>query len=136
MNKVMLIGNLGKDPVMNYTQNGTAITRFSIAVNRRTRTPNGDWQDETEWINIVAWDKLAERCSQFLHKGNKVFVEGRLTQRKFVGSKDNVERLMVEVVINDMEMLTPKSQQPSSEGSGDFLSGEDDVLGDLDDHPF
>ena len=138
MNKVMLIGNLGRDPEMNYTQSGTAITKFSLAVNRRTKAQSGEWQDETEWFNIIAWDKLAERCSQYLHKGNKVFVEGRLTQRKYV-DRNNVDRLSVEVIINDMEMLTPKDgsrQSVPSSASNDFLGGDDDVLGDLDDHPF
>src|SRR5205085_2328850 len=69
MNKIMLIGNLGRDPEMSYTNNGTAVTKFSLAVSRRTKSPTGERQEETEWFNIVAWRQLAETCSQYLRKG-------------------------------------------------------------------
>jgi single-strand DNA-binding protein len=134
----MLIGNLGRDPEMNYTQGGTAITKFTLAVNRYTKGTDGERKTETEWFNIVAWNQLAETCSKYLQKGQKVFVEGRLSQRKYV-DRNNVERVSVEVIINDMEMLTPKDgsrQSVPSSASNDFLGGDDDVLGDLDDHPF
>jgi len=137
MNKIMLIGNLGRDPEMSYTSSGIAVTKFSIAVNRVSKSSTGERQDETEWFNIIAWRQLAETCNNFLRKGQKVFVEGRLTQRKYT-DRNNVERTAVEVVINDMEMLTPKSQsqnQGSASNSDTFLDN-DDSLGDLDDHPF
>lgn len=134
MNKIMLIGNLGRDPEMTYTQEGVAFTRFSLAVNRYTKASGGERKEETEWFNIVAWRQLAETCSTYLRKGSKVFVEGRLTQRKYT-DKSGVERTAVDVIINDMEMLTPKGQMPGSTGSDSFLSDKDD-LGDLDDHPF
>lgn len=135
MNKIMLIGNLGKDPDMSYTQNGKAVTKFSLAVNRRVKLPSGERQEETEWFNIVAWDQLAETCNNWLKKGQKVFVEGRLQQRKYT-DKNNIERTAIDVVISDMEMLTPKSQ--TSGGSSGFVGGQvdDTDLGDLDDHPF
>jgi single-strand DNA-binding protein len=134
MNKIMLIGNLGKDPEMSYTNNGTAVTKFSLAVNRVTKSPTGERQEETEWFNIVAWRQLAETCSQYLRKGSKVFIEGRIQQRKYTG-QDGVTRTVIDVIANDMEMLTPKSQQAAVSGSNnDFLN--DDSLGDLDDHPF
>ena len=135
MNKIMLIGNLGKDPEMNYTPSGIAVTKFSLAVNRTTKSPTGERQEETEWFNIVAWRQLAETCNTYLHKGDKVYIEGRLTQRKYT-DKNGIDRWMVEVMVNDMEMLTPKS---ASSGSTDsFLGGrgEEDPLGDLGDHPF
>lgn len=137
MNKIMLIGNLGADPEMSYTTSGTPVTKFRIAVNRRTRGTDGEWKNETDWFSIVAWNNLAETCSKFLQKGHKVYVEGRLTQRKYT-DRNNVERTAVEVVINDMEMLTPKSQSQSQAGSSssDNFLGDDDALGDLDDHPF
>jgi|GEM_PF-813881 len=120
MNKIMLIGNLGKDPDMSYTQNGKAVTKFSLAVNRRTKGPSGERQDETEWFHIVVWDQLAETCNTWLKKGQKVYVEGRLQQRKYT-DKSNVERLSVEVVITEMEILTPKSQEkPQDEHDLDF----------------
>jgi single-strand DNA-binding protein len=136
MNKIMLIGNLGKDPEMNYTPSGVALTKFSLAVNRVTKSSTGERQEETDWFNIVAWRQLAETCNTYLHKGSKVFIEGRLTQRKYT-DKNGIDRWMVEVIANDMEMLTPKSAQSSSSDS--FLAGnadDSDPLGDLEDHPF
>ncbi len=136
LNKIMLIGNLGKDPEMNYTPGGLAITKFSLAVSRNKKTSTGERQEETDWFNIVAMDKRAEICNQYLHKGSKVYIEGRLTQRKYT-DKNGIERWMVEVIVNDMEMLTPKSAQSGS--SSDFLAGNadnSDPLGDLEDHPF
>jgi len=133
MNKIMLIGNLGRDPEMNYTPNGTAIAKFSLAVNRVTKSATGERQEETEWFYIVAWQQLAERCSTYLKKGQKVFIEGRLATRKYT-DKNGVERTAVEVIASDMEFLTPKDRQASA-SSSDILSG-DDSLGDLEDHPF
>ena len=136
MNKIMLIGNLGKDPEMNYTPSGVALTKFSLAVNRVTKTPTGEKQKETDWFNIVVWRQLAETCNKYLHKGSKVYIEGRLTQRKYT-DKNGIDRWMVEVMANDMEMLTPKSAQGGS--SDQFLAGnadDTDPLGDLEDHPF
>jgi len=136
LNKIMLIGNLGKDPEMNYTPSGIALTKFSLAVNRVTKTATGEKQEETDWFNIIAWRQLAETCNTYLHKGSKVYIEGRLTQRKYT-DKNGIDRWMVEVVASDMEMLSPKSAQGSS--SDQFLGGnadESDPLGDLEDHPF
>lgn len=134
LNKIMLIGNLGRDPEMNYTQNGTALTKFSLAVSRSYKTSSGEKREETEWFNIVVWDKLAETCNQYLHKGNKVYIEGRLTQRKYTDKEGN-QRTAVDVIASDMEMLTPKSTQA---GSSEFLAGDSDAdpLGDLEEHPF
>jgi single-strand DNA-binding protein len=129
MNKIMLIGNLGRDPELNYTQSGVAVAKFSLAVNRVSKSSTGERQNETEWFNIVAFKQLAETCNSYLHKGSKVFIEGRLQQRKYT-DRNNVERIAVEVVANDMEMLTPKSAQSSS----DFMAGNIDDLGDLEDH--
>lgn len=136
MNKIMLIGNLGKDPEMNYTPAGIAVTKFSLAVNRVTKSPSGERQEETEWFNIVAWRQLAETCNTYLHKGSKVFIEGRLTQRKYT-DREGIQRTAIDVIANDMEMLTPKSAQGGS--TDQFLAGspdDTDPLGDIDDHPF
>jgi single-strand DNA-binding protein len=134
MNKIMLIGNLGRDPDMSYTESGVAFTKFSLAVNRVTKLPSGERKEETEWFNIVAWRQLAETCSTYLKKGQKVFVEGRLQSRKYTNPKDGIERTLYDVVITDMEMLTPKGQ---SSGSSGFVGGQvEDDLGDLDEHPF
>jgi len=133
MNKIMLIGNLGRDPEMNYTPSGLAVAKFSLAVSRYAKSATGERQDETEWFNIVAWKQLAETCSTYLKKGQKVFIEGRLATRKYT-DKNGVERTAVEVIASDLEFLTPKDRQ-SSASSSDILSG-DDGLGDLEDHPF
>jgi single-strand DNA-binding protein len=135
MNKIMLIGNLGKDPEMSYTPNGIAVTRFSLAVNRVTKSSTGERQEETEWFNIVAWRQLAETCNAYLKKGSKVFIEGRLTQRKYTDNQ-GIQRTAIEVIASDMEILTPKSQQAQTGGSN-FVGGNvEEDLGDLDDNPF
>lgn len=132
MNKIMLIGNLGRDPEMNYTPNGTAVTRFSLAVNRVTKSASGERQEETQWFNIVAWQKLAETCNTYLHKGSKIFIEGRLQTRKYTDNS-GIERTTVEVIASGMEMLTPKEKQS---GASPDTSSEEDDLGDPDDPPF
>jgi len=135
MNKIILIGNLGRDPEMSYTPNGIAVTKFTMAVSRVTKSPTGERQEETEWFNIVAWRQLAETCNTYLRKGNKVYIEGRLQTRKYT-DRNGVERMAIEVIANEMEMLTPKSTQTSSPSFvGGQVSNNDD-LGDLDDHPF
>ena len=114
LNKIMLIGNLGKDPELQVTSDGTPFTRFSLAVSRNYTTKSGERREETEWFNIVAWRQLAETCERYLHKGSKVYIEGRVTQRKYT-DKNGLERTSVDVTITDMEMLTPKSASSNSE---------------------
>src|SRR5438067_10757694 len=116
MNKITLIGNLGRDPEMNYTPNGVAVTKFSLAVNRVTRSSTGEKQEETDWFNIVAWRQLAETCNNYLHKGDKVYVEGRLTQRKY-SDKAGVQRTAIEVIANDVEFLSTKSSATNTEAA-------------------
>lgn len=130
MNKIMLIGNLGRDPEMSYTASGQAMTKFSLAVSRRWKdSESGERREETTWFNIVAWRQLAETCNNYLHKGSKVFVEGRMTSRKYT-DKDGVERTVWDVNLENMEMLDPKGQgggQGGSQGSGysDDIGGDD-----------
>src|SRR5712692_8376951 len=109
LNKVMLIGNLGNDPEMRFTASGTALTTFPVAVNRNSRTPEGEWREETEWFNIVAWSELAERLAQNLHKGRKVYVEGRLQTRSWEG-QDGQKRYRTEVVASTMQLLDSRPQ--------------------------
>ncbi len=103
LNKVTIIGNLGKDPEMRFTANGTPITSFSIAVNR-TYTMGGERKEETEWFNVVAWSKLAETCNQFLGKGQQVYIEGRLQTRSWDG-QDGQKHYRTEIVANDVIFL-------------------------------
>src|SRR5579864_2907252 len=121
LNKIMLIGNLGRDPEMNVTGDGTPFTRFSIAVNRRVKSSSGERKEETEWFNVVAWRQLAELCNTYLQKGSKVYIEGRLTQRKYT-DKNGVERTSVEVIASDVEFLSGK-QQGSAEA--DLVTDEE-----------
>jgi single-strand DNA-binding protein len=104
LNRVELIGNLTRDPELRYTPSGAAVCSFGLATNRSWTTDTGEKHEETEFHNIVAWNKLAELCSQFLTKGRKVFVEGRLATRKWT-SQDGQPRTTVEIVINDMILL-------------------------------
>jgi single-strand DNA-binding protein len=133
MNTIILIGNLGKDPDMSYTTNGVAVTKFSLAVSRNEKTSSGEWQKETDWYNITAWGRDAETCNNYLKKGNKVYIEGRLALRKYK-DRNNVERFSPDVTLSRMELLTPREQTPAAGYVGG--SAEDDGLGDLDEHPF
>lgn len=105
LNKVMVIGRLGKDPETKYTPQGSAMTRFSVASGRRWRTAEGEDREETEWFNVVAWDKLAEICAQYLLKGSQVYIEGRLKTRSWDDQATGQKRYITEVVAGDMIML-------------------------------
>ena len=121
LNKIMLIGNLGRDPEMSYTPSGKAITKFTMAVTRRMKDrESGERREETQWFNVVAWDQLAETINSYLHKGSKTYIEGRMTSRKYT-DKEGQERTFWEVVAENMEMLDPKgaSQGSSAEGLDD-----------------
>jgi single-strand DNA-binding protein len=125
LNKIILIGNLGRDPEMSYTPGGSAVTKFSVAVSRRwNEKATGERREETQWFSVVAWEKLAETCNQYLHKGSKVYLEGRMTSRKYT-DKTNVERTVWDVVLSEMEMLDPKDQG-SGAGAGSGARGGDE----------
>ena len=113
LNKIMLIGNLGKDPDFNVTPDGTPVAKFSLAVSRNSKNRSGERVKETEWFNIVAWRQLAEICEKYLHRGSKVYIEGRLTQRKYTDKEGN-QRTAVEVIANDMQMLDSKEASGGS----------------------
>jgi single-strand DNA-binding protein len=128
LNKIMLIGNLGRDPEMTYTPDGKAITKFSLAVNRtwKDRDTN-ERKEETTWFYCVAFDRLAETCSQYLHKGSKAYLEGRMTSRKYT-NKDGVEVTAWEVRLEQMQMLDPKeSRSTVGAGLGADEASPDDI---------
>lgn len=104
LNRVQLIGNLTRDPELRYTPQGTAVCTFGLATNRSWTTDSGEKREETEFHRIVAWNKLAELCSQLLVKGRKIYVEGRLSTRSWTG-QDGAQRTTTEVVIDDMILL-------------------------------
>jgi single-strand DNA-binding protein len=131
LNKVMIIGNVGRDPEMRFTANGSAVTTFSVAANRRYAKQDGEWAEETEWFNIVTWNQLAERCSQNIQKGSRVYVEGRLQTRSWDG-QDGQRHYRTEVIANTV------SSQDRRQASGVAVgAGEDDSsIIDPDDLPF
>ncbi len=104
LNKVMIIGNLGADPEMRYMADGTAMTSFRVASSRNFNSPDGERREETEWFAVVAWRKLAEQCSQFLQKGRRVYVEGRLRTRSW-DTPDGQRRFRTEVIANRVLFL-------------------------------
>ena len=104
MNKIIVIGNLGRDPEMRYTPSGKSVTSFSVASSRRYTTASGDQREETEWFNVSAWGRLSELCNQYLTKGQQVYVEGRLRSRSFEG-RDGQMRFVNEITLNDVQFL-------------------------------
>ena len=104
LNKVQIIGNLGADPEMRFTANGRAVTTLRVAVSRRYTTQDGERREETEWVRVVAWQKLAELASQYLAKGRSVYVEGRLQTREW-DDKEGQHRYTTEVVAQDIQFL-------------------------------
>jgi single-strand DNA-binding protein len=134
VNKAILLGNVGKEPELRYTQNGTAVCNFTLATTER-RKVGGEWQDQTEWHNLVAWGKLAETCSNFLGKGSQVYIEGRIQTRKWE-DRDGNSRYSTEVVANQMVLLgRPKGQRPDAGGYGDSYSPGGGSKGPADDFP-
>jgi single-strand DNA-binding protein len=104
VNKVMVMGNLGADPEMRFTADGTPITNFRIAVNRMVGGTSGERRQETDWFTIVAWRKLAETCNQYLTKGKRVYIEGRLQIRSWQ-DKEGQTRYQTEIIANDVIFL-------------------------------
>lgn len=113
LNRVQLIGNLTRDPELRYTPQGTAVCSFSIATNRNWTTDTGEKKEEVEFHRIVAWNKLAELCSQFLVKGRKVYVEGRLSTRSW-NAQDGTQKQTTEIIISDMILLDSKRPEGES----------------------
>ena len=114
LNKVMIIGNLGADPEMRYIADGTAVTNFRVAASRSYTAADGERKEETEWFSVVVWRKLAELCSQYLNKGRRVYVEGRLQTRSW-NTPEGERRYKTEVVAEDVQFLDSKdyAQRPA-----------------------
>jgi single-strand DNA-binding protein len=139
LNKVMLIGNLGKDPEIRYTQGGTAVATFNVATTEKFKGKDGQMQDQTEWHRIVAWARLAEICGEYLHKGSRVYIEGRLQTRKWTDQNGN-EKYTTEIVAREMKMLSPRggSEQDSYGGYQEppFPDSPQGMMGTGEDVPF
>ncbi len=135
LNKVMIIGNIGTDPEMRFTPNGNPVTTFRMASSRIFTTPEGERKQETEWFTVVTWNKLAESCNQFLTKGKRAYVEGRLRTRAWEG-QDGQRRSRVEIVADRVLFL---DRQPATVPLSDEAKVEDkveDVVVEAEDLPF
>ena len=124
LNKVMLIGNAGRDAELRYTANGVAQASFSLAVNNRRRGQTGEWEDNTEWFNIILFREQAERLSQYITKGKPLYVEGRLQTRTW-DDDAGTKHYRTEVIANTIQLLGGRD----GEGSGSGASRPDDVWG-------
>jgi len=125
LNKVMIIGNVGTEPEMRFTANGNPVTSFRIAASRTYVTPDGERRQETEWFSVVAWNRLAETCNQFLAKGRRAYVEGRLQTRSWEGP-DGQKRSRVEVVANTILFLDRQNTAaPFADDSASTPAAED-----------
>ena len=113
LNRMTAVGNLGSDPEMRYTPNGSPVTTFSIAVNRVFNTQDGERHEETEWFRVVAWNQLAESCNQYLSKGQKVYVDGRLRTDRWEG-RDGTPRTTIEIVAQNVVFMS----RPNEGGGG------------------
>ena len=119
LNKVQMTGRLGADPEMRYTPQGSAVTTFRVASGRSWKSADGTPHEETEWFRCVAWDKLGEICNQYLTKGTRVYVEGRLRTNKWQDKETGQDRYSTEVIANDMIILSSRQDRPSS-GGGEY----------------
>jgi single-strand DNA-binding protein len=116
VNKVILIGNLGKDPEVKFTPTGTPVAKFSLATNERYKDKAGEWQDRTEWHNIVVWQRLAEIVGEYVKKGSKIYIEGRLSTSSWEDKQSGEKKYRTEIVANELVLLSGRGD---SEGGGD-----------------
>jgi single-strand DNA-binding protein len=122
VNKVILVGRLGKDPELRYTAAGTAVATFSLATDERYKDRDGNQQSKTEWHNIVTWRQLAEICGKFLHKGKQVYIEGKIQTRSY-DDRDGNKRYITEIVADQMQMLGSRDDQGGGQ-SGSYAGGQ------------
>lgn len=137
LNKAMLIGNLGKDPELRYTTSGVAVATFSLATSNSWKDQDGNMQEKTEWHNIVAWSKLAEICGEWLKKGAKVYIEGRIQNRSYDDKNTGQKRYISEVVAENMIMLGGGGGRSASTEAGESAPAASESAGSPDsDLPF
>ena len=120
VNKVTLLGNLGKDPEVKFTPQGTAVAKLALATNERYKDKEGQWQDRTEWHNVVLWQRLAEIAGEYLKKGGKVYIEGRLQTRSWDDKTSGQKKYMTEVVGSDLILLGGRGE---GAGGGEYSAG-------------
>jgi single-strand DNA-binding protein len=124
LNKVMIIGHLGRDPEMRYTPSGRPVTTYTVATSRTWNTSDGERHTETEWFNVVTWGNLAEICKQYLTKGQQVYIEGRLQTRRWDDS-DGVKHTSVEIVASEMMILGDRRDAVHNNQTGETPATED-----------
>ena len=117
INKAILVGNLGADPEVRYTQDGTPVASFNVATTERWKGQDGQMQESTEWHRIVAWRRLADICGQYLQKGSRVYIEGKIQTRKWQDQSGN-DRYTTEIVAREMKMLSSRGEGGGSMGGG------------------
>ena len=137
LNKVMIIGNLGREPEMRFTPSGRPVTTFTVATSRSWNTADGERHTDTEWFNVVTWGNLAEICKQYLTKGQQVYIEGRLQTRRWE-DKEGVKRATVEIVATEMMMLGERRDSNHGPTGDEPVSSEepDGPAGNEDEFPF
>lgn len=116
INKAILIGNLGSDPEVKYTQSGTAVATFRVATTERWKGQDGQMQESTEWHRIVAWKRLAEICGEYLLKGSRVYIEGKIQTRKWQ-DQNGVDKYTTEIVAREMKMLSVRGESGDGQSS-------------------
>ena len=117
VNKVIIVGNLGQDPEVRYMPNGNAVANFTVATSESWKDQQGQQQERTEWHRIVVYRRLAEIAGEYLRKGSKVYLEGRLQTREWVDQQSQQKRYMTEIIANEMQMLDPRNAGAAQGGS-------------------
>jgi single-strand DNA-binding protein len=135
LNKVMIIGHLGRDPEMRYTPSGRPVTTFSVATSRSWNTSDGERRSDTEWFNVVSWGSLAEICKQYLSKGQQVYIEGRLQTRRWEDDDGN-KRTTVEIVAKEMIMLGDRKKKPAKDEDEQEKELSENSIEEEDEFPF
>lgn len=135
VNKVILVGNLGADPEMRYTPGGMAVANFKLATSESFKDKEGNKQTKTEWHKVVAFNKLAEICGEYLSKGKQVYIEGKIQTRSW-DDKDGNKKYTTEIVANSMQMLGSRGAESGAAASAADISADEIPPSDIDDVPF
>ena len=122
VNKVILVGNLGKDPELKFTPQGTPVAKFTVATNEGYKDKSGQWQERTEWHNVIAWQRTAEIVGEYLKKGSKVYIEGRLQTSSWDDKETGQKRYKTEIVANDLVLLSGRGEGEEA-GAGGYSRG-------------
>lgn len=130
LNRAQILGHIGQDPSISYLGDGKPVAKFTVATSEKWKDGDGETQERTDWHNVICWSKLAEICGQYLHKGSKVYIEGRLQTRSWEDKATGQKKYMTEIVASNVIMLSPKQGGGESEAQiqGSAAAGDDDPL--------